>query len=87
MQQYYQPVLGTRLEEETKSNNISNNRYVREVDRYMFRYIVPFVQAMEDIRYTALEQKNYVVLKALSDSIDYSVFDNVRKRFHQEDIL
>jgi hypothetical protein len=53
----------------------------------MFKIILPFVQAMEDIRYTALEQKNYIILKAMAENIHPAVFENVRKRFHQEDIL
>jgi hypothetical protein len=48
--------------------------------------IMPFVQAMEDLRYTAIEQKEFITLKAVSDNIHPSVFENVRPRFHQEDI-
>jgi hypothetical protein len=48
--------------------------------------IVPFVQAMEDIRYTAIEQKRFIVLKAITETINPAVFENVRRRYHQEDI-
>jgi hypothetical protein len=48
---------------------------------------MPFVQAMENLRYTALDQKNYMYVKAVADSKGPNVFENVRWRFHQEDIL
>jgi hypothetical protein len=48
---------------------------------------MPFVQAMENLRYTALDQKNYMHLKALCDNIGPNVIENVNWRFHQEDIL
>jgi hypothetical protein len=62
------------------------HKFAREQDRYMLRTILPFVQAMEDIRYTAIEQKNFIVLKAIADTINPAVFENVRRRYHQEDI-
>ena len=52
----------------------------------MLNLILPFVQAMEDVRYTALEQKNYMVSKALSDKVNPAYFENIRWRYHQEDI-
>jgi hypothetical protein len=64
-----------------------NKKFAREQERYLFRLIVPFVQAMEDIRYTAIEQKNYMITKAISDAIHPGIFENIRWRFHQEDIL
>jgi hypothetical protein len=42
---------------------------------------------MENLRYTALDQKNYMHLKAVCDNIGPNVLENVNSRFHQEDIL
>jgi hypothetical protein len=64
-----------------------NKRYVRDQERKLFRVILPFVQAMEDLRYTALEMKNYMVIKSISDALNPSYFEHIRWRFHQEDIL
>ena len=48
---------------------------------------MPFVQAMENLRYTALDQKNFMHLKAVSDNSGPNVFENVIWRYHQQDIL
>lgn len=64
-----------------------NRRYIREQERQMFRLIAPFVQAMEDLRYTAVEMKDYMVIKSVSDAINPSYFEHIRWRFHQEDLL
>jgi hypothetical protein len=48
--------------------------------------ILPFNQAMEDVRFTALEQRNYLIIKSLADSIHEGMFENIRWRYHQEDI-
>jgi hypothetical protein len=53
----------------------------------MYRFILPFVQAMEDIRYTALEQRNYMIYKSVLDSINPVYFENVRWRYYNDDIL
>jgi hypothetical protein len=63
-----------------------NKRYVREQERKLFRVILPFIQAMEDVRFTALDMKNYMVIKALSDNLNPAFFPYIRQRFHQEDI-
>ena len=64
-----------------------SKKFVKEQERNIFRLILPFVQAMEDLRFTAIEQKNYMITKAVSDTIHPGVFEHVRWRFHQEDIL
>lgn len=64
-----------------------NKKFTKEQERNIFRLILPFVQAMEDLRFTAIEQKNYMITKAISDTIHPGVFEHVRRRFHQEDIL
>jgi hypothetical protein len=63
-----------------------NKNFLREEEKKLFRQIVPFVQAMEDVRFTALEQKNYMIIKAVCDTIEPGIFEHVRRRFHQEDI-
>lgn len=63
-----------------------NKKFTKEEDRKLFRLIVPFVQAMEDVRFTALDQKNYMIIKAVSDAVQPGHFENIRWRFHQEDI-
>ena len=64
-----------------------NKKFVKEQERNIFRLILPFVQAMEDVRYTAIEQKNYMITKAISDTVHPGVFEHIRWRYHQEDIL
>jgi hypothetical protein len=61
--------------------------YLQEQDRMMFRQILPFVQAMEDLRYTAVEMKNYIINKAIADQYSPYLFQHLRKRFNQEDVL
>jgi len=63
-----------------------NKKFVREEERKMFRLIMPFIQAMEDVRFTALDQKNYMIYKAVSDAVQPGHFNDIRWRFHQEDI-
>ena len=65
-------------------NNI--NRFTREQERKLFRLIVPFIQAMEDVRFTAVDQRNYMIIKSVVDSINPNYFDRVRWKYHQEDI-
>jgi hypothetical protein len=48
--------------------------------------ILPFNQAMEDLRYTAVEQKNYMVIKLLADNVHPGVFENVIRRYNADDI-
>lgn len=57
-----------------------------EQERKMFRLILPFVQAMEDVRFTALEQQNYMIFKAVADALNPQFFENLRWKYNQEDI-
>lgn len=59
---------------------------MRQVERKLYRHIVPFVQAMEDVRFTALEMKDYMFVKTICDIKNPGYFENIRWRFHQEDI-
>ena len=49
--------------------------------------MVPFVQAMEDVRYVALQERNYMILKAICDYKDPKMFEFFRSRYNQEDTL
>jgi hypothetical protein len=48
--------------------------------------LLPFNQSLEIVRFVALEQRNYLIIKSLADSIHENMFDNIRWRYHQEDI-
>ena len=54
----------------------------QDLTKKAFRKVVPFVQAMEDIRYIALEQRNYMVLKAICDAKDARHLEFMRKRWN-----
>ena len=41
---------------------------------------------MEDVRFTAVDQRNYMIIKSVVDSINPNYFDRVRWKYHQEDI-
>lgn len=46
-----------------QSNSIIN----RDKTKRHFRRVIPFIQAMEDVKYVALEKRNYMILKAVCD--------------------
>ena len=50
--------------------------------RKMFRRVVPFVQAMEDVRFVALQERNYMILKAISDAKDPRYMQEFRSRYN-----
>ena len=52
-----------------------------------FRRTIPFVQAMEDVRFVALQERNYMILKAICDYKDPRVFDFLRERYNQDDVF
>ena len=41
---------------------------------------------MEDVRYTSLQERNYMILKAICDYKDPRFFEFYRKRYNQDDI-
>ena len=51
------------------------------------RRTLPFVQAMEDIRFCAIQERNYMILKSLCDVVDPRQFELFRARYNQEDAL
>lgn len=61
--------------------------FLYEKDKEMYEYLVPFIQAMEDVRFTANEQRSYMINKAVADQYSPALFDHMRKRFYQEDVF
>ena len=52
-----------------------------------YRRTIPFVQAMEDVRFVALQERNYMILKAICDYKDPRWFEFLRTRYNQEDVF
>ena len=48
--------------------------------------MIPFIQAMEDMRICAIHEKNYLLLQAICSAVP-ELFEEMRRRYHQEDIL
>jgi len=42
---------------------------------------------MEDIRFVAIQERNYMILKAICDREDPRLFDLFRSRYNQEDMF
>ena len=59
----------------------------QEQTKKAFRKVTPFVQAMEDIRYVSLQQRNYMILKAICDAKDPRHLDFLRSRYNQTDMF
>ena len=59
----------------------------QDTTKKAFRKVVPFVQAMEDVRYVALQQRNYMILKAICDSKDSRHLEFLRKRWNADDVF
>lgn len=68
-------------------NRRRQKQYYREQEVTMFKQILPFVKAMDEIRHTAVEQRSYMLNKAIADRYSPNLFEHIRKRFYQEDIL
>lgn len=64
------------------ANNFDNEIEKREVSK-----IAPFVQAMEDLRFTANEQRQYMINKAIADKYSPGLFKHLRQRYYCEDIF
>ncbi len=62
-------------------------QYNSEVTKRALRKTVPFVQAMEDIRFNALSERNYMMLKAICDVENPNLFEVYRARYNQEDFF
>ena len=42
---------------------------------------------MEDVRFVAIQERNYMILKAVCDISNPQYFDLLRNRYNQEDFL
>ena len=42
---------------------------------------------MEDVRFIAIQERNYMILKAICDRTDPRYFDLFRSRYNQEDLF
>jgi hypothetical protein len=76
----------TRIRRKYKKYYWYNYSYTKDIERRLMYRILPFNQALEDVRFTALEQRNYMIIKSLADSIHDGMFENIRWRYHQEDV-
>ena len=45
------------------------------------------MQAMEDVRYLSIARRNFMILKAVCDQSDPSMFELFRSRYNQEDFF
>ena len=61
------------------------NQHLQEQTRKAYRRTLPFVQAMEDVRFCALQERNYMILRAVCDYSDPRMFALFRSRYNQED--
>jgi hypothetical protein len=62
-------------------------QYFYEMEKDMHLKVAPFIQAMENLRYTAVEQRNYMIQKAVCDQYSPALFELMRKRYHNDDIF
>ena len=65
----------------------SLTNHLQEKTRKANRRTLPFVQAMEDIRFIAIQERNYMILRAICDRTDPGYFNLFRNRFNQEDLF
>lgn len=65
----------------------SHNAHLQQRTIKANRRTVPFVQAMEDIRFIAIQERNYMILKSICDRADPRLFSLFRSRYNQEDLF
>ena len=64
----------------------SLNMHLQDETRKAYRRTLPFVQAMEDVRFCAVQERNYMILKACCDQSETpDAWDLLRSRYNQED--
>ena len=61
------------------------SQHLQEQTRKAYRRTLPFVQAMEDVRYVAVTERQYMILRAICDYSDPAKFELFRTRYNQED--
>lgn len=62
-------------------------QYLSDKEKELNAKIVPFIQAMENLRFTAVEQRAYMIEKAVADQYSPGLYELIRKRFYQDDIF
>jgi hypothetical protein len=62
-------------------------RFMAAQTKKLNRRTLPFIQAMEDIRFCAIQERNYMILKSICDNADPDLFKIIRNRYNQEDHL
>ena len=63
------------------------NMGLQDQTRKAYRRTLPFVQAMEDVRFCAVQERNYMILKAICDYSDSDLWNLMRARYNQEDMF
>merc|ERR1711924_372938 len=61
------------------------NQHLQDQTRKAYRRTLPFVQAMEDVRFVAVQERNYMILRAVCDYSSPDMFNLMRARWNQED--
>ena len=64
---YHKSALAMHLQDETKR---------------AYRRTLPFIQCMEDVRFCAVQERNYMILKAVCDYADPRAFEFFRNRYN-----
>lgn len=64
---YHKHALSLHLQEQTKK---------------AYRRTLPFVQAMEDVRFCAIQERNYMILRAICDYSDPRMWNLMRSRYN-----
>lgn len=54
--------------------------------RKLQRRAAPFLQAMDDIRYCALHERNKILIHELFEDKGTSYIENITRRFNSEDL-
>ena len=62
-------------------------QHLQDQTRKAYRRTLPFVQAMEDVRFCAISERNYMILRAICDYSDPKMWDLMRARYNQEDFF
>ena len=61
--------------------------HLQEETRKAYRRTLPFTQAMEDVRFLAIQRRNFMIMKAVCDQANPEMFDLFRSRYNQEDFF
>ena len=65
---------------------VSLIRYFSHQTKKFNRRTLPFMQAMEDIKFCAVDERNYLILKSICQADQPHLFDYLRKTYYQDDL-